>query len=380
MVRTTISATVVSERIQNHYLRNWLHASPQSNGLPLVYINITDQYQDADQTQSRVGYIGRIDYSYANRYFIEASARRDASYLFAPGFRVGYFPGVSAGWRVTEEPFFRKLLNNKNNVLSDLKFRGSYGQLGDDRMPTDVTQPIIANYAYLQGYNYGTDPAGNAIPPAILDGNTVVASRDKGVPITTVSWTRSKITDVGVDYSLFSGKITGTFDYFYRKRTGLPVVSTAVVLPLEIGYGLSQENLNSDAQYGEEGSIAYNGKIGQLNFTFGGNLSYTRSKSLFVDNRTFLNSIDQYQNSQTQRFTDVGWGYICIGQFTSQDQINNYKVDIDGQGNKTLLPGDLIYKDVNGDGKINDLDQRPIGNAYGAQPTINFGFTIGANL
>ncbi len=215
--KNSISATVVSERIQNHYLRNWLHASPQSNGLPLVYINITDQYQDADQTQSRVGYIGRLTYSYANRYFLEASARRDASYLFAPGFRVGYFPGVSAGWRVTEEPFFRKLLNNKNNVLSDLKFRGSYGQLGDDRLPTDVTQPIIANYAYLQGYNYGTDPAGNAIPPAILDGNTVVASRDKGVPITTVSWTRSKITDVGVDYSLFRGKITGTFDYFYRK-------------------------------------------------------------------------------------------------------------------------------------------------------------------
>ncbi len=166
---------------------------------------------------------------------------------------------------------------------------------------------------------------------------------------------------------------------FIARRTGLPVVSTAVVLPLEIGYGLSQENLNSDAQYGEEGSIAYNGKIGQLNFTFGGNLSYTRSKSLFVDNRTFLNSIDRYRNSQTQRFTDVGWGYICIGQFTSQDQINNYKVDVDGQGNKTLLPGDLIYKDINGDGKINDLDQRPIGNAYGAQPTINFGFTIGAN-
>ncbi len=367
----TISATLVSERIQQHYTRNWLHASPQSNDLPLVYFNITDQYQDADQTQARVGYVGRVSYSYANRYFIDFSGRRDASYLFAPAYRVGYFPGVSAGWRVTEEPWFKSLLNNKTNVLSDLKFRGSYGTLGDDRSPYDATQPVVPEYAFLPGYNYGQTPA-------IFDGNAVTGSRDKGVPITTVSWTRSKITDVGMDYSFLNGKITGTFDYFYRKRTGIAATNQAVILPQEVGYGLAQENLNSDAQYGEEGSIAYNSKIGKVLFSVGGNLSFSRSKSLYNANNRFLNSVDQYANSLEQRYSNLGWGYICVGQFQSQDQINNYKVDIDGHGNRTLLPGDLIYKDVNGDGKIDAQDQRPIGYGYGTQPTINFGFTISA--
>lgn len=365
----TVTATVVAERLANHYTRNWLHASPKSNALPLVYYNIMDQYQDADQLQTRIGYVARISYSYANRYFIEGNGRRDASYLFAPGYRVGYFPSVSVGWRITEEPFMKSLLKNKTNVLSDLKFRGSYGQLGDDN-PNN--SPIVPPFAFLSGYNYG-------VGYEVLDGNLVSTSRDKGVPITSVSWLRSKITDIGADFSFLNGKITGTFDWFYRKRTGLPAQKSDVVLPLEVGYGLAQENLNSDAQYGEEGSLAYNSKIGKVFFTVAGNLSFTRSKNLDQYKPTFLNSWDKYRNGSQQRFSDFDWGYICIGQFQSQDQINNYKVDIDGQGNKTLLPGDLIYKDVNGDGKINDLDRRPISYAYGAQPQINFGFTLAAN-
>ena len=372
----SVGATVVAERIKNHYLRNWLHASPQSNNLPLVYYNITDQYQDADETEARTGYIARITYSFANRYFLEASGRRDASYLFATSQRVGYFPGVSAAWRITEEPFFKNLLKNKTNILSDLKFRGSYGQLGDDRDPYDQTQPIgpiVPPFAYLPGYNYGT------VGYAILDGNIITASRDKGVPVTTLSWLINKTTDIGMDFSLLNGKITGTFDWFLRKRSGLPAPRTDVVLPTELGYTLPNENLNSDEQYGEEGSLTYNGRINnKFTFSIGGNLSYARSKSLDIYKPTYLNSWDKYRNSNEQRFNDKDWGYICIGQFNSVEQINNYAVDIDGQGNSTLLPGDLIYEDVNGDKKINDLDQRPISFAYGSQPMINFGFTIGA--
>jgi hypothetical protein len=89
--------------------------------------------------------------------------------------------------------------------------------------------------------------------------------------------------------------------------------------------------------------------------------------------------MDQYFSSREERYTNTGWGYNCIGQFTSQQQINSYKVDIDGKGNSTLLPGDLIYQDVNGDGKIDGQDARPIGYAYGAQPQVNFGFSIAAN-
>jgi TonB-linked SusC/RagA family outer membrane protein len=365
--KNAVSATVVAERLQLHYQYNWLHANPQSNFLPLVSYAIMDQYQDVDQTQARIGYVARITYNYDNKYFVEFSGRRDASYLFAPGYRVGYFPGGSVGWRISDESFFQSMLGNKKNIISSLKFRASYGVLGDDN-PNNT--PIVPPFAYLPGYNYGTQGAG------ILDGNIVPASRDKGVPYTTVSWLKSAITDVGADFTLLNGKLSGTFDWFYRKRTGIPGSKNDVLLPIEVGYNLASQNVNSDAQYGEEGSLAYFGKAGPVAFTVGGNLSFTRSKFLHSYNPLFNNSWDEYRNSGEERFSDKDWGYICIGQFKSQDEINNYKVDIDGQGNRTLLPGDLIYKDVNKDGKIDEYDQRPISYAYGAQPQINFGFNF----
>jgi TonB-linked SusC/RagA family outer membrane protein len=363
----TIAATVVAERLQSERLRNWVHANPVSNNLPLIYFPTIVDYQDSDDKQARIGYIGRVTYSFANRYFLEGSARRDASYLFAPGKRVGFFPGISAGWRITEEPFFQALLNNKKDVITDLKLRGSYGILGDDN-PNN--SPIVQPYAYLPGYNYNQGIA-------IIDGNPITVSRDKGVPVTNISWLKSRITDIGLDALFLNGKLNATFDYFYRKRTGLLGSKTDVIVPQEIGYTLPQENVNSDAQYGGEMSLGYNSHIGRFYFNVGGNVGYTRSKFLNSYNPVFLNSWDQYRNSNEQRLNNMSWGYTVIGQFTSQEQINNYKVNIDGKGNNTLLPGDLIYKDFNGDGKINVYDERPIGYGYGTQPEINFGFTIG---
>jgi len=364
-----IGATFVAERNTLENRRNWIHASPVSNNLPLVYFPTIDQYQDSQDKQARIGYIGRVNYNFANKYFLEVSARRDASYLFAPGFRVGYFPGVSAGWRITEEQWVKQLLGDKS-ILTDLKLRASYGQLGDDRA-LNGTDPIVPAYAYLEGYNYNQGTA-------ILDGNAITVSRDKGVPTTRISWSKSKITDVGADFSLLKGKLTGTVDYFYRKRSGLVGNKNNVLVPVELGYNLPQENINSDAQYGEEMSLVYNGRAGKLNYTIGGNISYTRSKFLNSYNPLFFNSLDQYRNSAENRYRNLDWGYTVIGQFTSQEQINSYKVNIDGKGNTSLLPGDLIYKDYNGDGKIDGNDDRPISYGYGTQPNINFGFTVGA--
>ncbi len=366
----TIGATVVAERLTTRRTRNWVHANPVSNNLPLIYFPTIDTYQDSDDKTARVGYIGRINYSYANRYFLEGSARRDASYLFAPGFRVGYFPGVSAGWRITEEPIIQRLLKNKKDILTDLKIRASYGELGDDTNPYNNSNPIVAPYAYLQGYNYNQGIA-------IINGNAVTVSRDKGLPTTNISWLTSKITDVGVDAVFLKGKLNATFDYFYRKRSGLLGSKNDVTIPQELGYNLPQENISSDAQSGVEGSLGYNSHIGLLYFNVGGNLSFTRSKFLNSYNPLYFNSIDQYRTSNENRFNNKSWGYNVIGQFTSLEQINNYKVNIDGRGNTTLLPGDLIYEDFNGDGKIDIFDERPIGYNYGSQPQINFGFTIG---
>jgi TonB-linked SusC/RagA family outer membrane protein len=368
--KNTIGATLVSERIELQHLRNWIHASPVSNNLPLIYFPTADRYEDSDNKETRIGYIGRLNYNYDNKYYLEASARRDASYLFAPDKRVGYFPGVSVGWRITQEGFIKKLLGD-NNILNDLKIRASYAVLGDDRDPNNSANPIVTPYAYLPGYNYNTGTA-------IIAGNALVTSADKGLVTTNISWLKSKITDIGMDFTLLNNKLSGTVDYFYRKRSGLLDRKSDVVLPLEVGYLLPLENLRSDAQYGAEFSLNYNNKIGEVSYNVGGNFSYSRQKNLESYNPLFNNSLDQYRNSTVNRYANIDWGYEVTGQFTSQEQINNYMVNNDGRGNRTLIPGDLIYKDQNGDGKIDQYDERPIGFGYGRQPNINFGFTIGA--
>lgn len=367
----TVGGLLVAERLELHNLRNWLHAIPTSNNLPLIYFQTVDTYDDSDNTDRRVGYIARFNYSYDNRYYAEFSGRRDASYLFAPDQRVGYFPGGSVGWRITQEPFMKSLLGN-SNILSDLKFRASYGVLGDYRNPYDSNSTVVPPFAFLPGYNYNSGSA-------VLGGNVIVGASDKGTLIRTLSWTKSKIFDVGADFAFLNNRLTGTVDYFYRKRTGLPAARIDRLVPSELGYGLPAENLESDAQYGEELALNYNGNIGKLRFNVGGNIAYTRSKTVDRYNPTYFNSWDKYRNSQENRFRNIDWGQQVIGQFESQEQINNYPVNIDGKGNSSLIPGDLIYKDQNGDGKIDGYDERPIGFGYGQQPNINFGFTLGAS-
>jgi TonB-linked SusC/RagA family outer membrane protein len=356
----TVGVVVVNERISQQRRRNWVRSIPASNALPLIYFATLADYQDQENREARIGYIGRFNYNFANKYFLELSARRDASHIFAPDKRVGYFPSASVGWRLTNERFMENALGGH---LSDLKLRASYGTLGDDAVG-------LGEFSYLEGYQYGQNGV------SIIAGQPVVVSRDRGLPIRNVTWFKSTITDIGADFVLFNGKVTGSFDWFYRKRTGLRALKYDVLLPSEIGYTLPPENVESDAQFGQEGSLNYNGKAGDLNFNVGVNLSYSRSKFLESYKPLFFNSLDKYRNSREDRYTRIDWGYIADGQFTSMDEINSYPVNIDGQGNKTLLPGDLKYKDLDGDGKITGFDQRPIGYG-GPQPNLNMGLTFG---
>jgi len=359
--KNTFGATFVVERQEERDQEQWVHSVPSTNVLPLMYFATMDTYDDKDNQLARIGYIGRVNYNYAGKYYIEMSARRDASWKFAPDRRVGYFPSASAGWRVTEEQFIKNVIGERS-ILDDLKVRASYGVLGDD----DIG---IGPYDYLPGYNYNQ---GNAI----LSGNAIVTSRDKGQIINNISWFKSKIFDVGADFSLLGTKLTGTVDYFYRLRTGLRGRKYDIQVPSELGYSLPDENVNSDSQRGWEGSLAYNGKLGSFNYSVGGNVSFTRSKFESSYKPIFNNSQDQFRNSGEGRYKDIFWGYETIGQFQSQDQINEYQVNIDGQGNRTLLPGDLIYKDINGDNKIDGLDERPIGYTVAGQPNVNFGLNL----
>ncbi|WP_116127157.1 SusC/RagA family TonB-linked outer membrane protein [Lewinella sp. IMCC34183] len=360
--RHEVGALFLSERYEQKFKNTFTRAQPQTNVLPLIYFNDIDQFSDGQSEVARLGYVARLNYNFANRYYVEVSGRRDGSWRFAPDRRIGYFPGGSIGWRITEEPFLQNLLG-ESKVLTNLKLRASYAVVGDDN--------VIDPFLYLEGYSYNRGIA-------VLNGNPIVGTQDNGQPITNITWFTSEILNIGADYSLFGGRITGQIDVFNRKRDGLRGRKYDVLLPSELGYGLPDENVSSDRVFGAEGLIAYNGSINTLTFSVSTNLSFARSQFLSSYNPVFFNSWDEYRYSGEGRYNGITWGYQVIGQFESQEQINNYEVNVDGQGNNTLLPGDLIYKDVNGDGKIDGYDERPIG--YGSSlPLLNGGLSITAN-
>ncbi|WP_319501439.1 TonB-dependent receptor [uncultured Draconibacterium sp.] len=356
-----ISATVANERIERRDLDVWVHAVPKTNALPLIQFPDMDTYDDRDYESARIGYIGRFNYNYANKYYFEFASRYDASWKFVSSKRWGFFPSASAGWRITEEKFAKALLGEST---FNLKFRGSYGELGDDNVG-------IGDFDYLTGYNYASQAV-------VMDGEIITGARDRGVPITSISWYTSRIVDFGADWSLYNGKLSGTVDYFHRKRDGLRGRKYDILIPNEVGYGLPDENVNSDATMGAEMSIAYDGNVGDFKYSVGGNISYARNKFLESYKPRFGNSWDHYRNSREDRWTGTFWGYEVVGQFESFEQINSWPVNNDGVGNRDMIPGDLIYKDVNQDGVINGLDERPIGFPRDRNPIANFGINLSA--
>lgn len=342
---------------------DWLQYNtlPTNNYIPLTNGIADMQSMETTMTVSRrAGLVFRAAYDYQSRYFAEFSGRYDGSYLFAPGHRWGFFPAVSAGWRISEEPFMVKV--KESTGLTNLKLRASWGQMGDDQYDNMITP-----YAFLNGYTYGGS-AGNAV----MSGNAVTGVVYRGVPVTTLSWVKSTLINVGLDLGFFEDRLSGTFELFQRKRTGLPAYRYDVLIPEEVGFDLSYENLNSDYHKGLEFGINWRDKVNDFTYSIGGNFTLARRMMGDSYKPRFGSSWDEYRHSTENRWASTFWGYEVVGRFQNYEEIQDYPVDNDGQGNSTMLPGDFIYKDQNNDGVINSLDERPIAYGAGELPYINY--------
>lgn len=337
-------------------------SQPATNDIRLMNFNELRSMVHSEAEEARMGYVFRSNYNYDDRYLLEFAGRYDASWRFAPGKRWGLFPSASAGWRVSNEEFYQN--SGLSSVLSDLKVRASYGSLGDD----DPAILGIGPFDYLEGYAYRQGSS-------VFDGAVVTGARPRGIPVDNISWIRSTMGNVGLDFGMLDNALTGTVDGFYRRRTGLPAARYDVLVPAEIAITLPNENLNADAHMGVEGSLAWSSTIGsEFNYSLGGNATFSRRRDLYSYKPRFANSWDEYRNSNEDRWSFINWGYQVIGQFQSQDEINGYSIDNDGRNNTTMLPGDFKYRDVNGDGIINSLDERPIGFLGGNNlPYLSFG-------
>lgn len=353
-----ISAVLGYEASDYDWSKKTYGTEPSTDYLPLLQMDEINSFGDEWSYEARAGWLARVNYDYAHKYLVELLARYDGSYLYAPSQRWGFFPGASIGWRISEENFFAPL----KSVVDDLKIRASIGQTG--------TESGVSLFGYLSGYNWNQGSA-------VLDGEYVTGLNQRGLPVTNLSWTKNTTKNIGFDLTMFGNRLTISADAFRKDITGVPAACYDVLLPSEVGYSLPNENLNKQAYVGTEAMATWTDHIGDFNYRVSGNITFSRYRNIESYKPRFSNSWDEYRNSSEDRWGGIYWGYQVIGQFQSEEEIKNYPVNLDGQGNTTLLPGDLIYKDVNNDGVINGMDERPIGFPEGWAPILSFGGNIG---
>jgi len=296
--------------------------------------------------QTLQSFFGRVNYSYKERYLLEANIRRDGSSKFGPGNRYGTFPSFSAGWRISEEPFLKDALSSGG--LSNLKLRASWGRTGNNG---------IGNYIYDQTYNAGLD--------YVLGDGTIVG----GVALTslanpTIRWETTAQYNIGLDAALLGNRLSLEADYFNRKS--YDILYTNFPIPGTLGVNsLAAQNAAEMLNKGVELNLNYSDKRGDFGYALGVNVTK------FAENKvTSLGSgvqtIDGYFLTREGESYQAYYGHQVMGIFQTADEVANAPVQF---GSPRTAPGDFRYADLSGpegipDGVIDAFDRTVIGNPY----------------
>ncbi|WP_345952845.1 TonB-dependent receptor [Mucilaginibacter sp. PAMB04168] len=293
------------------------------------------------------GLTGRLGYDYKRKYLIEFTAGYNGSNRFPEGSRYGFFPAVAAGWNISEEEFFKKHIH----FVDLLKFRGSYGLTGSDKVYGNT-------YIYLQTYaNGGSYSVGES--------NNSFTGITEGALGNIVSWEKEKVTNVGMDLTMFKGKVTATVEVFRRYR--YDILQPRASVPSLIGVDLPPANLWRVQNRGFEVDLGYNNNIGNLNYSLRGNVSYARNKVLERDEPR-----QPYPwLSLTGQPMGTILGYTFLGYYTAADIADPKVAKPAAVG--AANAGDLKYLDRNGDGLITTDDQTVL--KYPNLPNTIIGFT-----
>lgn len=339
--------------------------------LSLDVINATTGSASATGTRNdwaMCSYFGRINLDWKERYLLEFNLRSDGSSRFSPENRWGWFPSFSAAWRISEEPFLESVVNKG---LTNLKLRISYGSLGNNS---------VDNYAYQSVFSAANYVLNNAVVTGMA--KTSLANEN-------IKWESTYITDVGVDFGLFNGKMNGTIDYFYKDTKNI-----LIDLPAPDVHGtttLPTQNAARVSNKGFEVSLGWHDVVGDFQYSVNGNFTCIKNKvekykgtdasgrSLTANtviweghplNAHYLLTVDRILQ------TDEDMQIV-------QDMINNAPVDESGEKINPFaaygIPqkGDFLYKDMNNDGIINDEDKTLVSD--GITPKIYYGLTLSAS-
>lgn len=303
------------------------------------------------------GLAGRGSYNWAYRYFIDLNFGYTGSENFHKDHRFGFFPAVSGAWNLAEEPFVKKW---HEKWFQMFKIRYSYGKtgndnLGDNRFPYLYT---IEDLGTTGGYQFG-DYGFN---------NYWGGMHYSSLASPNVTWEIATKQDLGIDFSLFKDNLSGSIDYFYENRKG--IYMERKYLPWTVGL----EDSNPSANVGEvkakgfDGNFTFHQKIAKVDLTVRGNITFSKNEIVERDEE---NSIYWYKMQEGHRVNQAR-GLIALSLFKDYDEIRNSPRQTYGD----VMPGDIKYKDVNGDGIINDDDRVAIGAT--TKPNLTYGFGVSA--
>jgi TonB-dependent starch-binding outer membrane protein SusC len=288
--------------------------------------------------RARLGYYGRVSYNFKEKYLVEFIWRRDGSYFFPEDKRFGFFPGILVGWNVSNEPFFRDNLP----FFDYFKIRASYGQMGNDNVSYNG---VLQEYAYLNAYNLGQYPIGGQVVTTVVE--PVVANPD-------ITWERANNFNVGIDATILGGRLDFVLEYFYNKRTDI-LIQQAGSTPGSSGMVrlLPPFNAGRVDNRGFEYKVEYNNTINGLKMKIGANGGYAKNEVVYMDE---IPGAPSYQ-LQTGKPIGAFLAYQSDGAFLNEEEITPQVREAYSAVTSNLRPGDMKFKDVNGDGKINGDDQ-----------------------
>ena len=309
------------------------------------------------------GLAGRFTYNWNYRYFIDFNFGYTGSENFAAGHRFGFFPAISGAWNIAEESLIKKHLKWMNMF----KIRYSYGKVGNDNLG-NTRFPYLYDIETMTkkdgdktvdtgGYNFGD----------YTFDRYYGGMRYSSLSSPNVTWEIATKHDLGIDFSFFNDKLSGSVDYFNEKREGIYMLRE--YLPGIVGLESNPSaNVGKVTSEGFDGHFTFRQKLGAVGLTIRSNITY--SKNEIVD-RDEENNYYWYKMQKGHRVNQAR-GLISLGLFKDYDDIRNSPVqDFDGY---KVMPGDIKYKDINGDNVIDAYDKVAIG--YTDVPEINYGFGI----
>jgi TonB-linked SusC/RagA family outer membrane protein len=297
-------------------------------------------------------YFGRLNYDYKGKYLVEGIFRYDGSARFGPGHRWGSFPGLSLGWRIDKEAFF------KSDFINLLKLRGSYGKLGNQAVPLYSYQSVIT---LGHDYSFGG-------PNGVLASGAAQTAYSEP----NISWETTTDYDLGIDINLLNNKISFIADVYKKHTDG---ILRPVNLPAQVGnLAGPQENVGAVDNDGAELVAEYRDNIAGFSYDVYGNISYNKNKVVDLNGQILYNYGTNLSTITEEGLPiDAFYLYQAIGIFQSKDDVANSPYQ-----SPDTKPGWIKYKDVNGDGKIdgNDRVAMDISSAF-PKYTYGFGFRLG---